>query len=213
MNKTEEEKRRLFGAARSLTSVHRANFKQRREEIEHKRLQLQLERERNRQRKHAKQVKEKEDLTKRLAPLGLWTKATEVECGLQTLKSKKEKQEALKIQIDFRRKVLCQSYPDKTIFYFTHLRKALTECQLKSNLFKLLPPTQELISADADPELLIYRRIRHKFECDGSFKWYDGTVLSYNADTKEYRVQYDNEDEAYSFPLTSSPKTYKFLPD
>ncbi len=54
MNKTEEEKRRLFGAARSLTSVHRANFKQRREEIEHKRLQLQLE-----QRKHAKHTLEK----------------------------------------------------------------------------------------------------------------------------------------------------------
>ena len=123
------------------------------------------------------------------------------------LKGKKAKQEALKLQINFRRKVLGQSHEDKNVFYFTHNRKALTECQLKVNLFKLLPPSdyvQEFVSAEdvtADPDLLIYRRIRHQFECDGSLNWYSGTVLSFNRDTMEYQVQYDNEEETYSFPL------------
>ena len=64
LNKSEEEQKRLLSAARTLTSVHKANFKKRREETQQKRLQLQQERERERQRKHEKQVKEKEDLTK-----------------------------------------------------------------------------------------------------------------------------------------------------
>jgi len=31
--------------------------------------------------------------------------------------------------------------------------------------------------------------------------WYKGTVLSFDKETKEYRILYDNEEEEYSFPL------------
>ena len=52
-----------------------------------------------------------------------------------------------------------------------------------------------------DPEVLIYRRIQHLFDCDGELEWFNGTILSYDKITKEYRVVYDNEEEEYSFPL------------
>ena len=52
-----------------------------------------------------------------------------------------------------------------------------------------------------DPELLLYRRINHRFNCDGVMARYKGTVLSYDESTREYRIAYDNEDEIFSFPL------------
>ncbi len=77
--------------------------------------------------------------------------------------------------------------------------------ELMQNLTKLLPQSsdaqQQFVSTEeisADPDLLIYRRIEHQFECDGELQWFAGTVLSYN---NNYRVQYDTENEIYSFPL------------
>ena len=215
LSKSEKEKERLLSAARTLTSVNKANFKKRREEIVLKRLKAQKEREKDRQKKHERLVKEKEELTVKLAQFGLWTTVAEVERGLHSLDSKKKKQEALKVQISFRRKVLGQNHEDKNVFYFSHNRKPLTETDLKLNLLKLLPqnssaqqqlavPSETEIATD--PDLLLYRRIKHRFECDGSLQWFDGTILSYNKDTGEYRVQYDNEDEIYSFPLLDDLK-------
>ena len=65
-----ESEERLLSAAQSLTSVHKANFKKRREEIYLRRLEHQREKEREKQRKLVKIIQEKEDLTKRLAPFG-----------------------------------------------------------------------------------------------------------------------------------------------
>ena len=31
--------------------------------------------------------------------------------------------------------------------------------------------------------------------------WYRGTVLSFDKETQEFRVLYDNDDEEYKFPL------------
>ena len=74
------------------------------------------------------------------------------------------------------------------------------------NLFKLLSlncDNQALTITDVqrDPELLIYRRIEHQFNCDGELVWYRGKVLSFDRETQEFRVLYDNDDEEYTFPL------------
>jgi E1A/CREB-binding protein len=206
LSKTEQEKERLFSAARSLTSVHKANFRKRREEMKKKRLEVQEERVREKQRKRENELKEKEALTRKIAPMGLWTTTVEVERGLKVFRKKKEKQEALKLQINFRRKVLGQAHADKSVFFFSHNRKPLSECDLKQNLYQLLPHdgVQQFVTAEEiilDPELLIYRRIEHQFDNDGKLEWFEGTVLGYNKDTKEYRIQYDGEDDIYSFPL------------
>ena len=53
-----------------------------------------------------------------------------------------------------------------------------------------------------NPELLLYRRVNHLFNCDGTDTWYQGTVLSYNEETGEFRVAYDEEDEVFVFRLS-----------
>ena len=51
------------------------------------------------------------------------------------------------------------------------------------------------------PSLLVWQRIRHKFEVVGKPQWYEGTVLNHNTNTSEFKVIYDGEDDTYWFPL------------
>ena len=126
--------------------------------------------------------------------------------GLGKLVTKKAKKDALKLQISFHKRVLCQTSDDQTIFQFSHNRKVFSDSQLMQNLFKLLSlncDNQALTITDVqrDPELLIYRRIEHQFNCDGELVWYRGTVLSFDKATQEFRILYDNDDEEFEFPL------------
>ena len=137
----------------------------------------------------------------------MWTSETEIETGLSDLVSANGKKEALKLQIKFRKKVLSQAYYDKTIFQFSHNRKPFSVAELKQNLLKLLS-THEIphqsVSVDkvnADPEILLYRRVEHQFNCDGALVWFRGTILGYDKDTSLFRVVYDNEEDECHFPL------------
>ena len=120
--------------------------------------------------------------------------------------TKKAKKDALKLQISFCKKVLCQTASDQTIFQFSHNHKVFSDSQLLQNLFTLLSLNYEnqaltITDVQRDPDLLIYRRIEHQFNCDGELVWYKGTVLGFDKETKEFRVLYDNEDKEYTFPL------------
>ena len=206
-SKSAEERDRLIKAARTLTSVHRANFTKRREEIERQRREAVERKERELQRKKEKELREKEVLTLKVQSIGLWTARSEVRQHLCEIKCKKDKISALKTQINFRKKVLNQSHSDKLVFQFSSNRRAFTVEELTENLMKLLPPlddvqcTLSVADISADPELLIYRRIKHLFDCGGDQVWYKGTVLSYDASCKLFRVAYDNEEEVCSFSL------------
>ena len=203
--KSQSERKRLLQAARTLTAVHKSNFRKRREEIEAQRVEAVRRKEREIAKKE-REIKEKEDLTKQIQKIGLWTTQEEVEEGLLKLKTSKSKLGALKLQIKFRKKVLCQTHSDK-MFCFSHNKKQFSHAELKENLLKLLSsykePEQNLTIEEIarDPEVLIYRRIEHMFDCDGELEWFSGTVLSYDKVTKEFRVAYDNEEDEYSFPL------------
>ena len=129
----------------------------------------------------------------------------DIEDSLKNMVTRKEKENALKLQINFRKKVLKQNHNDKSVFQFSHNRKVFSVNQLKQNLLQLLPleSSPQYLSAEeifADPDLLIYRRIEHLFECDGELIWYKGTVLGYDFE-KKFRVAYEQEDEEYSFDL------------
>ncbi|XP_065887842.1 uncharacterized protein [Dysidea avara] len=205
-NKASEEKKRLLNAARTLTSVHKANFHKRRQEIEVKRKEIFESKERDRRKKKEKEIKEKESLTKQISSAGLWTTKEEVHKGLDKMRTKKEKQDALKLQIKFRKRVLCQSTDDQAVFHFSHNHKPFTNSELLHNLFKLLSldnGQSVLTSRDVkeDPELLIYRRVEHRFNCDGKLLWYKGTVLGFNKVTNEFRILYDDEEEECTFQL------------
>ena len=175
--------------------------------MELKRKEVLQQRERDRVQKKEREIKEKEELTKKLSFVGLWTTKNEVLVGLDKIVGKKAKKDALKLQISFRKKVLGQTSDDQTLLQFSHNHKVFTDSQLLQNLLKLLSLNSDshqsltIAEVQTDPDLLIYCRISHQFNCDGELVWYKGTVLSFNKETKEFRILYDEEDQEYSFPL------------
>ena len=136
----------------------------------------------------------KEDLTLKIR---LWTGIEDVEMGLERLTSKKAKIDALKLQLNFRRKVLNQSHTEKSIFQFSHNRQALSVEQLTQNLLTLLSSgnyselnlnaTDQFISS---PDKLVCHRIKHLFDCDSEEVWFKGTVLAYNQNNHEFTIAY-----------------------
>lgn len=209
--KSSAERERLLQAARNLVPVHRANFQKRREEMEKLRQREIEKRERALRLKKDKELKEKEELTLKIQQYGLWTSTRDVTEGLREIKSKKAKLDALKSQITFRRKVLDQTCAEKEVFQFSSNHQAFSIEKLTENLLKLFPTSGETSNAPIsdlssetlrkDPELLIYRRIKHLFDCDDNEVWYEGTVLGYNDETEEYTIAYDKEDSVYEFNL------------
>ena len=81
-SKSLEERERLLQTARTLTSVHRANFHKRREEIEKRRQEVVEKRRKELLQKKEKELKEKEDLTLKIQQTGLWTTRREVKKSL-----------------------------------------------------------------------------------------------------------------------------------
>ena len=69
--------------------------------------------------KKEKELKEIE-MTLKIQKYGLWTTRLEVEQHLRELKSKKARVDTLKLQINFRRKVLNQTHAEKQVFQFSH---------------------------------------------------------------------------------------------
>lgn len=99
--------------------------------------------------------------------------------------------------------MLGQSHPDASVFKFSKYRKQHGIDKLKQNLIQLLSdspasqndtpvlPSQEILKR---PEMLVGQRIKHQFEVDGTLKWYEGTILNMNEQTREFEVLYDDED-------------------
>ena len=202
--KSHDEREKLLKAARTLSPLQRSRFLKRREEIRSKRQEAVKKKEQEYLQKKARVIKMKETLTKKIQHVGLWTSKREVEEGLRQLKSAKAKCDALKLQINFRKRVLEQSNDDKSVFVFSHKGKQHSHTQLLSNLLRLLPNEQQSLSVDQfvrNPELLVNKRIEHLFESDQGLQWFKGTVLEYIQDSEEYRVLYDSEDTEYLFPL------------
>ena len=188
-----EEREKLILAAPSLVPTIRAKFKARRQEIEARREEALKKKQEDIMRKQLRTVQEKEKLTKEIEVVGLWMSRAEVESGLETLSKKIEKMRVLKLQVNFRRKVLGQTHPDKSVFKFSHNRKQHSVDQLKQNLYRLLTvddqnpgpsissdlpdPTPSLEDIMLQPQLLVGQRIRHRFQEDGH--WYGMKVLSF----------------------------------
>lgn len=107
--------------------------------------------------------------------------------GLANAKKKTDKVKSLKLQIKFRRKVLCQTYPDLSVFKFSCNGKQLSVDQLEANLYKLLPTDEINLTTPLTldqvllcPSKLVGQEINHRFEEDGELVWYKGTVKNYD---------------------------------
>ena len=61
------------------------------------------------------------------------------------------------------------------------------------------------------PELLIGRRIKHRFEVDGDLVWYAGVVQQHNYVTSEFQVAYDGEEDLCWFTLLDDIRTASIM--
>ena len=71
----------------------------------------------------AKKLKEKEELAQEIMKYGLWQSKDQEE--ISKIRTKKEKIAALKLQLDFRKKVLEQKHAGKTLFFHYKRQKAI----------------------------------------------------------------------------------------
>lgn len=206
-----DETKELLQAARMLAPSLRMKFKTRRQEIARKRQEDVQKRAQAIARKELKTVKEKEKLTKGIEKVGLWTSRMEVEDGLDAFVKNTKKREVLKLQINFRKKVLGQNHPNKAVFNFSHNRKQHSVLQLTENLLMLVGAVSDdleggnvtvtLEEVMQKPDLLVGKKIQHRFTVGKELMWFIGTVLSMKAETREFQVIYDGEDDICYFTL------------
>ena len=62
-------------------------------------------------------LKEKEKLTQEIMQYGLWQSEEDIRIGLFKLRSNSTKVAAIKVQLNFRKRVLEQNYPEKEVFF------------------------------------------------------------------------------------------------
>ena len=161
------DKQRLFKIARTNALSLWEKFKLRTLQIQRQREESLVQKQKAIAPKQARLVQEKEKLTKEIEPVGLWLTRADVTRGLKNLKKKTEVTCLLKLQINFRHKVLGQTHPDGTVFRFSQGGKKFTNEQLQDNLYKLLATEEDLNPSLEDvlkrTQLLVGQRIKHRF--------------------------------------------------
>ncbi len=178
--KSVEEREELFKQARDKGPKFRKVFKERRLALFEEKARLMREKQAVAARKRVEKRKEKESLTQSIISMGLWQTIGQIEAGLLKLKSKTSKLKALKTQLDFRKKVLQQTHPNKIIFQLSYQGRQHTVNEMKHNLLKLLPVRDDqsqhsqisYISGD-----LTGRQIQHRWIVEGESEWFSGTIL------------------------------------
>ena len=202
--KTSKEREELMKKARNLTPEFKELYKSRRQTLLTERAKLLQAKRLQLERLQAKKLKEKEDLVQMIIRYGLWQSKHQIQEELLKLKTKKEKVTALKVQLDFRKKVLEQKHADKTLFFITKNKRQLTVEEITVNLCQLLGSTPVASGSLAvNCESLIGKIIFHRWQdVDGKEKWYKGQVLGLVPGTTDwYNVKYDGEYEILSLNL------------
>ena len=204
--KSSEEVEALLKNARSKSSELKKLYHLRTEAVMKKREEILRQKQLTLEKKKRDIAVMKEKLTMEIMVYGLWQTQQDIEEGLSKLRSKTAKLQALKVQINFRKKVLEQIHHDKTVFFTTQKGKPLPIETLVENLMKLLEippalPIQTCMSS-TKPIDLIGKRIKHKWLVDGKSVWFTGKILSLVPGSDSwFNVQYENEDDILSLNL------------
>lgn len=206
--KTDKEREHLFKQAREKGPKFRKIFKDRRLAMMEERARLVREKQATAARKRVKERKEKERLTEEIISMGLWQSADQIEAGLAKLKSKTSKLKALKTQLDFRKKVLQQTNPNKIIFQLSHQGHHFTVDEMKRNLCQLLPEKEQTRRQGSDvtcTSTLSGRQIQHRWIVEGESEWFSGIILNkVVADASAglwYNIKYEGEDEIVTLDI------------
>ncbi len=197
----QDDRSQLIKAARARVPLVRKQDKARQEEIASRYEEALIKKQSDVSRKQLKRDLTLEKLTKEMEKVGLWESVAAVDAGLCG-NSTKTKISHLKLQINYRRKILGQTHNDKSVFKFSCNRRAFSIEQLRHNLCQLLNTAvpASLSQVINTPTQLVGKRIKHCFQEDDNLVWYTGTVLSVDEEMM-FEVQYDSESDVYSFKL------------
>jgi len=140
--------------------------------------------------KERKRLQRLEDYTYKIIYYGLWQSETDVDTLLRNIDGIKEKKDAVKTQLNFRKYVLKQNSPkdgNENVFSFSEKApngktRQLSIEELTTKVKKLvrhsftIPMNQP--EDDADTPILVGKMVKHKFVIDGNEQWWRGKVIS-----------------------------------
>lgn len=184
-SKEQTERDLLINSATKIVKDLQFKFRARAHEIEQKRKIAIQEKIIQKENALREKVRKQEQTTNEIVIHGLWQTELEIDNMLASYETEKEKTEAVKVQLKFRKEVLLQTLENKQIFNFTKAvegkksRKSLDSNQLSTNLKTLV--RQSLVK-DAEMNetrhILVERRVRHRFKKQEGHEWYPGKIIS-----------------------------------
>ena len=141
----DDERRRVIEEARKHTPAMKAKFKERQQKIMEVRAARLRERQEQEKAKEERALKKRVELLQKVEMLGgMWKSVAELEEGLKKVKGsargegKGKLLDALKTQIDFRRKILQQPVVDAKDWTYSENGKALDVAALSAKLVNLI---------------------------------------------------------------------------
>ena len=188
-SKEQTERDQLINSATKSVKDLKLKFKARVHEIEQNRKIAIQEKIIQRENALREKVRKQEQTTNEIVLHGLWQSESEIENMLASYETEKEKTEAVKVQLKFRKDVLLQRPENKQVFNFTKVvegkksRKSLDSTELSTNLKTLV--RQSLVKDNEMNEtrhILVGKRVRHRFKKqEGDVfidVWYPGKIIS-----------------------------------
>ena len=177
-SKSPTEKEVLFSNARKLAPLHQKKFRARLDSLQQQ-IEIDVA---EKQRQLYRRKRQRQWLKKRglqlhaIVSAGLWQSMEQVDKALQALPNERQKKDALKTQLKFRKVVIQQTHPDRpSVFHFSQNKGTAFSSQiLKENLASLLGSAAdqcEEILTDSCPDLEGCR-VHHKFIEEGEIVVY-----------------------------------------
>lgn len=117
-------------------------------------------------------------------------------------KQYQRKKTALATQLKFRKTVLQQQYPDKSVYNVSKAKgKNLSVEDLKHNVGRLVEAAFSS-PVPGGTHILIGKRVKHKFGSDGAVQMNEGKVISVVPGFASwYNIKYDEDPAIYTYRL------------
>ena len=133
---------------------HYEAFLKKRAELRKLRDDKRLENIAEKKRKAIRAGEEREAISKRISEFGgLWENLEDVDSNMKKYESDTEKKEALKSQLKFRQKVLCQTFVDSDLYFYSKNKVPRSINQLQGNLCEVIKQVNSAISQMTTDEL------------------------------------------------------------
>ena len=184
-SRTNQEKDQLINEAVRGVSKMREEFKKRTEIIKANQKRKIEESILQAEAIEAKRLERLEGYSQKIIYYGLWQSESEVDRVLNEIKTKTEKIQALKAQLNFRKYVLKQNPKDQSCYSLSTddngVKRKLTIDEIKTNVVKLVRhafTVEQAPTSDTNLPILTGKRVKHCFDDNGERKWWTGQVIS-----------------------------------